>query len=58
MREYKVVLTQGWLRTHTDYITAESASDIKDKIEEKFAYEMEFEGLRIKEITPLEAKQK
>ncbi len=52
MKEYKVVLARGF-DTHTDYVQAESAAAVKKEIESRMSYEMHFEGLRIKEITPV-----
>lgn len=49
--EYKVVLRAGLFDYHTGYVTAESAQEIKKELENKFAYEMEFEGLRIVNIS-------
>lgn len=49
MKEYKVTLGAGFDRK-TNYVTANSAAEVQAEIEQKFAYELEFEGLFISEI--------
>lgn len=48
--EYEVTMKKGWFDTKKFYTKAESAELLQKEIESKFAYEIEFEGLSVKEI--------
>lgn len=52
MDEYKVVVGKGFARK-TEYVKADSAQEIRDSLEKDFAYEMEFEGMFIVDISKL-----
>ena len=50
MKEYKVTLRRGFFDEKVIYTEAESAAAIQKQLEKEFAYELEFEGLVVKNI--------
>ncbi len=53
MNEYEITLSRGWFDKKKIYMTANSAQEVKERLEDELGYEMEFEGLSIQEIKKL-----